>query len=245
MGGHSAPFKVHDPKDNYRGLSMGELVASWTNWLMSDRSEYGLMDNIFFMRGNVGYYQDLQKSYERVRENAETSYEGTDVLIPVICTMYNIGDYYEGSKIQDEVGLRRALRKTFTAGRHRWARYKYAARYDASFDAASSESIVSELKNFYVESGLFKLMVSDRSSLREKLEDPVDPGVYDAVTGGLFILLKDLKAGYYRIRFGGIGQGVYNTDSIYDLLIADKPPQTLAGLASIPNIPPSRSDLGI
>ena len=105
-------------------MSYGNLVATWTNWLLSGQTDYSEVNDILFMRGNIGYYQDLDKFYDKTEENAETVYKKTAVLVPAICTILTIGDYYDGNKIESEVGLRNAVRRTVHAGGAAWAKIK-------------------------------------------------------------------------------------------------------------------------
>jgi hypothetical protein len=52
------------------------------------------------------------------------------------------------------------------------------------------QKIVANLYEHYVESPMFRLMVSPRSPLKDKLPEPMQAGTYDAIVGGYFILMK-------------------------------------------------------
>jgi hypothetical protein len=212
-------YKVHPVNENYKGRSYGEWVATWTNWLLSDQADYAEANDVLFLRGNIGYYQDLDKFYNKTNENAETIYTGTAVLLPIINTFLTIGGYYEGSKIESEIGLRYAVNRTVHAGTAAWAKIKLR-------NGTNNVTDIPNLLGYYVESPLFKLFVSERSKFLDKFDEPFEPGVYDAITGGYFMLLTDLDADIYRVRFGGKGKGNYITDSIYDIIVLGSRRQT-------------------
>ena len=230
-------YNVHPINENYKGRSYGDLVATWSNWLFSDQTDYTEANDILFLRGSIGDYQDLDKFYNKTDLNAETIYRGTAVLLPIICTYLTIGSHYEGSRIESEVGLRNAVNRTVLAGGAAWAKIKLLN------DTGDSQDIVSNLLDYYVETPLFRLFVSEQSQLRDKIDEPLEPGVYDAITGGYFVLLKDFDSDIYRIRFGGKGKGNYFTDSIYDIMILDSgrqtPREAFLGTTTKPMLPKS------
>jgi hypothetical protein len=79
--------------------------------------------------------------------------------------------------------------------------------------------IAKDLRRFRIESPLFKLVVSQKSQLRDKMESPLEPGTYDSVTVGYYILIRSLPPSKYRIHFGGKGRGAYYTNSVYDITV--------------------------
>ena len=168
------------------------------------------------------------KFLNQTEENARFIFQGTAILVPVICAFYRIGDYYEGSRIEDEGGLRNAVFRTLGAGSNIWARCKY--QDDPKKKSYPSYPLpVQDLRSYYMESPLFRLFVSERSKLKDGLDEPFEAGVFDAVTGGYFLLLKSLLPGAYRIRFGGKGKGSYLTDSIYDITVSKAQRQSIRG----------------
>jgi len=50
------------------------------------------------------------------------------------------------------------------------------------------------------------------------VDEPLKPGIYDAVAAGYFVLLRGLTPSTYRIVFGSEGPGKYATRSVYDLV---------------------------
>jgi hypothetical protein len=243
-------YKVHPVNENYNGRSYGEWIATWTNWLLSDQTDYTEANDVLFLRGNFGYGQNLDNFYNKTNENAETIYAGTAVLMPTVCTFLTIGSVYEGSKIESEIGLRNAINKTVHAGGEAWAKIKRRNDRNNGTD-------IPNLLDYYVESPLFKLFVSEQNKFLDKFVEPIEPGVHDAITGGYFILLKEFEPDIYRVRFGGKGKGNYITDSIYDIIvlgtgrqtpreifIGNKGGKTLLPKSMTPSVQP-RTGLGI
>jgi hypothetical protein len=269
-----AAEKILKPGENYKGLSYGNLIATWTNWLFSSGVDYSETTDILFLRGSVGVYESSTTSnivYEstttgktaktsaikiqssiatkflnQTDENTRFIYQGTAIFVPVICAFYRIGDYYEGSRIEDEGGLRNAVFRTLEAGNNLWAKCKY--RDD---EETEGYPIIQDFKSYYMESPIFKLIVSERNKLKDELDEPFEAGVFDAVTGGYFLLLKNLPPGYYRIRFGGKGKGNYFTDAIYDIAISRGERQSIRGAWLFGDTPeksrviPKRNGFGI
>jgi hypothetical protein len=66
--------------------------------------------------------------------------------------------------------------------------------------------IVSNLKDYLIESPEFSLILSHNSTLRDKMEYSWDPGTYQCVTVGYY-LLSYLPMSVYHIKFGGKGRG--------------------------------------
>jgi len=239
-------FQLHPVDQNFKGMSYGELIAQWANWLFSDQADYSEASDVLFLRGNIGHYQDgLASFYDKTNdvEKGEAINKDAAVLVPVICTYLTLHSSYEGYKIEDELALRTAVNRTVHAGGAAWAKIKIGARGTVN-DIVPPAS----LSDFYVESPLFKLFVSEKSKLRDQVEDPLEPGEHEAIVAGYFILLKKFNSGTYRIRFGGKGKGNYVTDSIYDITVSPNERQSnrKTSLGTQPtNYPPVRVGFGI
>jgi hypothetical protein len=78
------------------------------------------------------------------------------------------------------------------------------------------QNIVDNLYDHYVESPLFKLTVSTKNPFKDELPEPIQPGIYDTVVGGYFILMK-LPQGSYLIWFGANGPGINHSEAYYQL----------------------------
>jgi hypothetical protein len=219
------------PNELFRGLSYGDFVVNWTNWLMGDRPDYYDGGDILFLRGNVGYYNEQNTFYDRgdiklfrnegvdsIIGNGLMIRDDTAVLIPVITSQFDIGDHYGGAKIDDEVSLRRAVHDDLNSGGEMWATICEIKEGESAHQA--SKLVNENLEDYRVETPRFKMIVSEQNPFREKMEVPKEPGTYDAVTGGYFILIKKLPAGKrFVIRFGAKGRGNYYTDAVYDIKV--------------------------
>ncbi len=212
------------PSESFRGMSYGDWVASWNQWLVSENPSYNGED-ILFLRGNVNYrsvggkeddgprYLDPKAVYDRTKDNGETIYEGTAILIPILTSHFSIGDFYNGRKITTIPYLRYATNKD-TDGGSVWATIMKKGN--------NATKIVPDLKEYRFESPLYLLSVPRNSKLRKKMDYPPKPGSYHAITVGYFIIIKHLKAGTYRLRFGGTTGSAYHTNSLYDINVLKK-----------------------
>jgi hypothetical protein len=205
---------VLSPSDNYRGLPYGEFIVRWNRWLMSENpDEYRIQDFLFF-RGNIGHHTDANSLYRAPRIEVE---EGTAIFIPVITTLYSIGDSYNGSVLTDEERLRRALYEHVNAAGPFWATIQFMNNTDQP-----TQRIVKNLEYFRFESPLFNLKISDKNPFLTKMDVSISPGEYTSLAGGYFILIKNLPPSMYRFRFGGKGLGKFHTDSLYEVNLLPK-----------------------
>jgi hypothetical protein len=214
-------FDVVPAHENFRGLSYGDWAAIWNNWLMSEDPDNTTRKDILFLRGNLGYkpvgtsnhtprFSDPRSALTRIEENAERIFEKTAILIPVLTATYSIGDIYEGRRLHTECELRDAVNRDTDESLRIWARIALGKKV---------LRIVDDLNEYRIESPLFKLSIPTNSRLRLRTQIVADAGIYDAVVGGFFLILRSLLPGKYRIEFGGKGRGNYGTNSIYDIVV--------------------------
>lgn len=217
---------VVPPGENFRGMSYGDWSAIWWNWLMSEDPDNHDGGDMLFLRGNVEYkhvggvtgtpsYSDPKGFYDRTGTRGEEIFEGTAIFFPVVIAMLIRGELYDGRLIKNEEEMRFAARKDIDEGGAMWANVTRKGEKKAT-------KVVKNLKEFRVESPLFKLSVSKQSQLRNRMESSLEPGFYDSVTVGYYILLKPLPPSTYRIHFGGKGRSTYYTDSAYDITVKGK-----------------------
>jgi hypothetical protein len=85
------------------------------------------------------------------------------------------------------------------------------------------------LKDYRAESPLFKLVVSDESTLKDKLEVALKDGTFDAVADGYWILIRSLPPSDepYQIHFEAKGRGDYSNSATYDITVKPKPPSSV------------------
>lgn len=219
-------LEIVSPNENFRGMSYGEWAVEWNKWLFSEDPDTYAGGNVLFLRGNVDYrpigtqpnsprYIDPEAIYDKTGTNRETIIEGTAIFIPIITTILFLSDNYEGKIIHDEQELRYFVNKDTDNTGEIWAAIKRK-------DEKNPIKLVKNLKQYRFESPLFKIKVPSNSLLRNRMEIPVKPGVYEGMTAGYYIMIKSLSPSSYRLIFGGTGVGVYRTNSVYDIDVIKK-----------------------
>ena len=211
-------------------MSYSEWVITWCNWLYSEDPDTYDGGDILFLRGNVNYlpvndsgvgprFIDPDAIYDRTGQNGQTIFERTAILVPVMVAMLVMGELYEGRILRTPEQLRYNVNLDIHKCGPVWATIMKKGE-------AKPHQIVNNLKYYYVATPLFKLNVPESSSLKDKADITYDPGNYDMVAAGIFLLLRSLPPSTYRINFGGI-TGAYHTDSVYDITIQGKRKETL------------------
>jgi hypothetical protein len=214
-------YKIADPKEVFRGLTYGQWVGVWYNNLMSEYPDivYREGKSMAFLRGNVEFAYEKQEDSENPQNRIFSSMtneqriiiqDDTALFIPVISTMLSLGDAYQGQTMNDELSLRYAARRDTVNGGAVGAQIKEGM-------GAFTRLVPNELDDYYVETPLFPLAVSESSSIRKTIEDPLEPGPYQAVVAGIFVIIYNLEPGNYRLAFYGRGVGRYTTRSVYDI----------------------------
>lgn len=218
---------VLKPWETFKGMSYGDWISIWTNWLLSSEVDTYNGEDILFLRGNINYkptssipgslrHQDPDDFLDKRGDKGYKVIEGTSVLIPITVAYYTIGDTFGAKTIENELQLRKAVNSDFNLIRTMWAVIK-------SGNSKSSCKLVPKLSSYKMESPLFELTVPANSLLNKFQDEPLKPGIYNAVIGGFFILLKSLPVSRYRITFGAEGPGEYSTRSIYDIEVFRSP----------------------
>jgi hypothetical protein len=232
---------VVSPEENFKGISYGEWAAVWTNWLLSEDPDTYYGSDVLFLRGNINYkptgelsdsprYIDPQELHNRTRKNGETIYEGISIFVPVMTAYFTIGDVYDGRLVKTEEDLRDFVNKDINQTGTIWATIIKKGNKKAN-------KIVKNLKEYRIESPLFKLTVSDKSPLKDKMETKQKTGIFDAVAGGYYLMIKSLPSGTYRLFFGGKGRGPYYTKSVYDIVVKGKKRNTLVDVSGTTKLP--------
>jgi hypothetical protein len=222
---------VVKPQENFRGLPYGHWFARWNNWLVSPDPDYYDGGEIFYLRGNLDYrpatngieyprFIDPEGIYERMGENGYRIYEDTSLFIPIITSSYNLGIVLDGVRKETEEEIRRYINKDIDRGHDMWAMIKRS-------NAPKASKIVNNLKDYRVESPVFKLVVPPNSKLNKHQYLQDEPGIYDAVVGGYCLIIRSLPKGSFRINFGARGSGDYGTNAVYDVIVEGRRPVTV------------------
>jgi hypothetical protein len=217
-------FKISPPNEKFGDKSYGEWAAEWWNWLMSDNPDsYDINDAVIFLRANIDYiYIDKNKRirrqsgnhYDRTGQRGIKIHEDTGIFFPVIECEFNDGDLNPetGGKIQTEEEMRILARKDIDSG------WKIGATIRVR--EGSSQPIVNDLRYYRAVSPLFKLVVSEKNNLRHSMEDELEPGIYNAVTDGYWILLSSLPCSTnpYEIHFEATHRD-YRYSATYEIIV--------------------------
>ncbi|HET7148943.1 MAG TPA: hypothetical protein VFI73_10640 [Candidatus Nitrosopolaris sp.] len=231
-------FSVLEPGRSFRGRTLGEWVAEWTNWLVSE-DPFNQTGPVRFARGST-YSKD-----GKYAENDGTGNNGLIIdtsmalLIPVITST---ADNHFYSALRTEADLRNDVRGDI-------ALTSYDTLYaDYQTNGGEWTPILPE-KNFsdhIVETPLFKLNIeaSTRALSAPRVWDDVqltEAFTADAVTVGIILLLTfegDVAARVdaikYKFRFGGVGDSPFYTNSTYDVLVNQLPGTHAPGLLKLP-----------
>lgn len=224
--------------ETYRGRSYSDWITQWSNLLVSASPDYQVGIDMFFLRGNIDYAADPRgnrtvepgKFFDRTGSLGHTIYQNTALFVPVMTAMYSINDGYEAKQLFDEQDVRYAVRRDISEGGKMWLRVKTKKGYEPVIKDG-------DIKDYYSETAVFTLRVSNQSPLIDKFEAPVIPGEYQTVQGGYFVILTDLSPGTYRFHFGGNGKGYYYTDAVYDITVAEQESRDLSSDVSSQQFP--------
>jgi hypothetical protein len=216
-------LRIVHHSETFNGLSYGEWAAIWANWFFSKDVDSYKGQELLFLRGDVNYrpvseaegairYQDADSFLDMTGQKGHKILEGTSILIPVSVSVYAIGSHLEGKYIENELELRNAVNCDLDNVRTLWA----TVTMEKSKEIIK---LVPNLASYRTESPLFKLTVPKDSALNDVVDEPLKPGIYDAVAAGYFVLIRGLAPSMYRIVFGSEGPGEYATRSVYDIVV--------------------------
>ena len=210
------------PNENFKGMSYGDWISVWANWLWSADPNYDGGD-MLFLRGNINYgpvggiagaprFIDRKDFYDRTGDKGETINKKTGILIPILTSQLNLGSIFDGKKISSREKQRYYLNKDMDRMYSVWATILINRDKKAM-------KIVRNIREFRVQSHLFKFSMPSNSLLNAKSEVPEEVGEFESLVGGYFIIIRALAPSSYRIIFGGSGPGTYYTNAIYDIRV--------------------------
>lgn len=227
-------YQVVTPEQNFRGMSYGAWLALWNNWLLSANPDHYDGGPMFFTRGSLDYKspskhasfpRSIDKAFhDRTNEKNTRIFEGTAIFVPVITSCYTLESVVNGQLLKTESAVRRFVNKDIQEGSQMWA-------WIENTSTGRKSALVSNLKDFVVESPLFRLEVPKNSSLNDKQYMPHSPGSYFAVSSACCVILKSLFPSSYRIIFGGKGRGDYFTKAAYDIIVESRSPATIQDIS--------------
>jgi hypothetical protein len=219
------------PNENFRGRSYGEWASEWLKWVVSgDPDSYSRDDPVIFLRANIDYSpvegamneyrQNTTTHYDRTLDKGIKIYEETAIFFPLVEANFLTGckNPEDNRKVLlTEEELRYYARKDVDSG--------WEIGSCITIKNRRPRPLVNNVKDYRAESQLFKILVSDKSPLRNKMEEELRAGVFDAVTDGYWILIRELQpAGQpYRIYFEAKKGTYYHYSATYDILVSPRP----------------------
>ena len=229
-------LKIADPRTVFRGLTYGQWAAVWLNHLMSDQPDINYSESggkgMVFLRANVEYAHkdDPQRlAYTLMtRDSRLIIREDTAVFVPVINTMFVLDDEYQGFIMKDEISMRNIARRDTVYGGPIGVRITGPSPLDKSYH------LVNDLNDFYIESPLFPLRVSEKNPYKYTMEIPLEAGQYYAVSVGVYVIISNWPKGLFRLSIFGRGVGKYLTRAIYDIQVIDDCDFRLEDISKLP-----------
>jgi hypothetical protein len=216
-------MNIADPHYVFRGITYGQWAGVWTNKLFSDHPDapYSGERSMVFLRGNIGYAYKEDPEHAvfstLTKESAIKILPDTAVFVPIVNSMFMLDENYEGQTMNHEIPMRdTARRDTFNGGD-----LGVQIRQDPT---NTDYPLVTNLDDFYIESPLFTLTIPENSAYRESIDEvPLEPGVYQCITAGFFVIISKWPIGTYRLSILGKGVGKYLTKSIHDIVVTGTP----------------------
>ena len=241
-------IKILEPNQNFRGMSYGDWIEVWSNWLFSSYPNYVPDEDILFCRGFLEYsgsaYDITQQQYiieaptkppgskptkniirtteKRLLLNKDEDSEevdlsdvvptGTAIFFPLLTAMYSIGHTFEGRTLDNEFDVRRAVMKDTYESREVFFKLR----------KPKGELRRLDLLEYRFETRLFPIRISDSSPFIGYHFEDIQPGTFESVAGGYFVIVTDLPKGEYTFEFGGKGRDGYRTRTIHRVVVREE-----------------------
>lgn len=234
------PFTVITPDSIFRGMSYGDWLVTYMNWVVGPAPDSFSNDNILYLRGSArgqSYRESSSKPtgsgmslldpniiLDKTGLYGYTITKDTAVMFSPLFSFFSV-NYRYGKKVLgsvDEVHNAAILEMNNSP-------FMFANLF--RIEQGTSQGALPNLKHLplfnngkdlnshLVESPIFKLFVPSDSLLADKLDPPLELNreYDDVILYGCFIILQFNVEGKYRIDFGGIGDNSYATRSVYDI----------------------------
>jgi hypothetical protein len=212
-------LSVLDPGSTYVGLTYGDWCELWSNSFAEDFS--GQSGPVYFLRGSK--YSTTSGTFLPFRaegSNAITITKGTALFFPILTTTIHTGAF---PNLNTDALRRAVVRKEMSLNGT-----VFCKMWD--YDQNKEVNVLADdqsLQDYKIESPKFTLEVPDQRNIQPLLWEltPLVGGSYEAVCGGIFLLITDLvvtqKGRPYRFHYGGTGDRDYRTEAFCEIIVAE------------------------
>lgn len=264
-------IKVISPDETFRGLSYGEWIIPYMNWLVSDAPDVYTNDNILYLRGSVrgqSYRSSTDRPIgsraflrdDRVILDKTGSYGyaitmDTAVMFTPLFSFYSSNLKYKGKIIESESEIHNACVLEMNNSSIMFANLYDISNINSRENPSNKQSQGKQTRSielfdndkdttsFLVESPIFNLYIPEDSLLADQFDVPLERGkeYTKTIVYGSFIIIQFTKPGKYQLDFGGIGQDSYGTRSIYDIEVLENIRPRIKDISEKMRIGPRRS----
>jgi hypothetical protein len=200
-------------ESNYKGMSYGEWAGTWWNWLLSEKPEYD-QGPVLFTRGANG--EDPTKNNIPTLEKTVSIPSGTAIFTGVCDSMFTLEYGDKDNRTVKTVNEMRALSKKEIDS------VSEIGAILINTENGKKDKIVDNWEKYRIQSPIFRVFVPNNSLLKDKLDEPIEPGTYDAVTEGYYIFISPsaLPPGNYQLQYyAKATEGDYKYKSVYNITV--------------------------
>ena len=239
---------IVDPKDNFRGMSYGDWIEVWSNWLFSPYPNYVPDEDILFCRGFLEYsgsaYTITQQQFIAERPRPGGALTKDDLRTTEKRLLLNKDVDKAEVDLSDRLPTGTAiffplLTAMYSMGNSYEGRIldnEFDLRRAVMKDTYESREVFFKVRSspprvpipkiklvpkYRFETRLFTLRISESSPFIGYHSDEIQAGTYETVTGGYFVILDELAKGSYTFEFGGKGRDGYRTTTIHRIVVSE------------------------
>jgi hypothetical protein len=199
-------------ENNYKGMSYGEWAGEWWNWILSEDPDEQ-KGPMFFTRGanRADERADMPKNNIPTHEKDVKIPFGTAIFTGVCDAMFRL-----------KIGGLDTVAKIRKVANEHTSSVSEIGAIITDTNNGKKYKIVENLEDFRVHSPLFRLNVPPNSKFMKALDEEIEPGTYDAVTDGYYILIKPLPIGKYKFEYyAKANTDDYQYKSVYNIIVDD------------------------
>jgi hypothetical protein len=233
-------IRIVAPNDNFRGMSYGDWIEIWSNWLFSGYPNYVADEDIIFCRGFLEFagssYDITQQSYIVETPRLGDQKPTKDIIRTTERRLFLNKDRDCEVDLSDRVPKGTAvfiplLTAMYSIGNRYEGRTldnEFDLRRAVLKDTYESREVFFKLRrpegsrprinlvpDYRFETRLFTIRISESSPFIGYQRDEIQAGEYESVAGGYFLIISDLPEAEYTLEFGGKGRDGYRTRTVH------------------------------